>query len=120
MAADVWIPVRPPGIDKCPGAGLGRLDQVLAWTGSPSSALQAWALAQLRYPLGTIIRDTVEGVPVVARIECHFAYGANPSAPGQWHKGTSVYRPATRTPSGALAPMTAPTAGWPSAAAALT
>jgi hypothetical protein len=118
VPADVAIPLHPPGVARCPNVPLPRLGNVLPWTGAPSPALQAWALAQLRYPLGTIIRDTVAGAPVVARIECHYAYGAHPEAPGTWHKGASVYRPASYdATTGALVPISTAPAGWPSSAA---
>lgn len=117
MPAEVLTPLRAPGVERCAhGAGLGPLANVLAWPPSPppSLALQVWAREQLRHPLGTVIRDVVEGVPVVARIECHFSYGAHPELPGRWHRGTSVYRPAERGPSGELVALTSPPPGWPS------
>jgi len=110
VPADVSYPLHPPDVSQCPVA-LPKLDNVLPWTGAPPAALQTWAAAQLRFPLGTVIRDTVSGVPVVARIECHFAYGAHPEQPGSWHKGTSVYRPAQRDAAGNLVAMTTPPPG---------
>ena len=95
MAADVVIPLHPPAVGQCPNVALPRLANVLPWQGTALAALQAWASLQLRYPLGTVIRDTVDGTPVVARIECHYAYGAQPSKPGTWHKGTSIFHPAS-------------------------
>jgi hypothetical protein len=111
---DVWIPVSPPSLSRCPDLGLAPLANVVPWTGAPPATLQAWASAMLRYPLGTVIRDTVGGAPIVARIECHYGYGAHPEQPGTWHKGVSVYRPATLdASSGKLVPVTSPPAGWP-------
>lgn len=117
MPADVLLPARAPDVARCPNVGLGPLANVLPWTRTPSAALQAWARAQLVHPLGTIIRDVVDGAPVVARIECHFAYGADPSIPGHWHKGTSVYHAAERSgPGGALVALVVPPPDWPSSA----
>jgi len=111
VPAEVLVPVRPVGVDRCPDVGLPPLHNVGPWTGAPSTTLQAWAHEQLVHPLGTIIRDVVDGAPIVARIECHFAYGAHPEAPGHWHKGTSVYRPMQN----GVALMTPP-ADWPRSA----
>lgn len=117
MPADVSIPLHPPDVSGCPrGVPLPPLSSVVPWAGPPSPSLQAWAARQLGYPLGTVIRDTVDGLPVVARIECHFAYGAHPEQPGNWHKGTSVYRPAAPGPGGKLVALATPPDGWPSSA----
>ena len=113
MPADVSIPLRPPQVGQCPHAAMPPLSNVLPWSGPPPAGLQTWAAAQLVYPLGTVIRDTVGGLPVVARIECHYAFGAHPEAPGFWHKGTSVYRPAQRV-GAQLVALTTPPPGWPS------
>jgi hypothetical protein len=114
VPAEVIAPLRPPGVERCPNIGLSPLIGVLGWTAPPSLALQVWARAQLVHPLGTIVRDVVEGQPVIARIECHYAYGAHPDQAPQWHKGTSVYRPARRTEGGAMVAITTPPDGWPS------
>lgn len=95
MPAEIRIPPSPSPVAACPNVSLPDLGDTLPWTHN-TPGLQQWASAQLHYPIGTIIRDAIGGRPVIARIECHFKYGAHPEAPGNWHKGTSVYQPARR------------------------
>jgi hypothetical protein len=115
---DVWIPIHPPDVSQCPHVSLTPLANVVPWRGPPPPSLQAWAASLLKYPLGTVVRDTLAGLPIVARIECHDFYGAHPERPPTWHKGASVYRPAERDPStGRLTAVTSPSAGWPGSAA---
>jgi len=64
---------------------------VTRWKWPATPALTAWSEAQLKYPLGTIITDVVDGHPIVARIETHDAYGAHPEWAPKPHKGTSTY-----------------------------
>lgn len=92
------------------------MPDTVPWQAPVSQALTRWALDQLRHPLGAIVRDTVEGVPVVGRIECHFSYGAHPDQPGRWHKGTTLYHPAPLDPAtGHRTPLRTPPEGWPGA-----
>ncbi len=84
------------------------------WGGSPS--LTRWALDALKYPLGTIIMDTIDGHPVIVQIQTHGTYGAHPEWGTRPHKGTSVFvpvddagHPVKDPPDGwAVSPM----AGW--------
>jgi hypothetical protein len=110
---DVTLPLRAPDVSKCPIA-FPALASVLPWgSATASSALQAWASAQLKYPLGTTIRSTVDGLPVVGRVECHNYYGAHPELAPKWHKGVTLYRPATPDVTGKLVALVSPPAGWP-------
>jgi hypothetical protein len=115
---DVWIPIKPPSVGACPDVQLAPLASVVPWSGTAPANLQAWATAMLRYPLGTIIRDTVSGVPVVARLECHDYYGAHPELAPKWHKGVSLYRPAQADALGKLQPLLSPPPGWPGSSTA--
>jgi hypothetical protein len=74
--------------------------------GSPN--VTSWSRDQLRYPLGTIIADVIDGRPVIARIETHDYYGANPGLAPRPHKGTSLYALADSTG----APIETPPTGW--------
>jgi hypothetical protein len=114
MPADVWLPLRAADPSECPRVKLPAIADVLPWTGPTPTSLQVWAVKQLRYPLGTIIRDTVDGIAVVARIECHSWYGADPFRAPRWHKGTTLYRPAAVDASGKLVVLTSTPSGWPS------
>jgi hypothetical protein len=115
---DVWIPVKPPVVSSCPNVGFAPLVNVLPWSGVAPAALQTWSMAMLRFPLGTVIRDTVNGVPIVARLECHDRYMAHPELPPAWHKGVTLYRPAARDASGKLVALTSPPPGWPGSSSA--
>jgi hypothetical protein len=115
MPADIVIPPNPPAVASCPGVPMPDIGPVVSWSGPPAGVVQAWAVAQLHYPLGTVIRDSIEGQPVICRIECHFKYGAHPEAPGVWHKGASIYRPALQDrTTGKLTALRTMPADWPS------
>jgi len=116
VPAEILVPANPPTVAQCPGAAMPQIGDVAPW-GSASHIVQAWAVAQLHYPLGTVILDVVEGAPVICRIECHDTYGAHPNLPPAWHKGASLYRPAKKDQGGRLVAIHEPPAGWPSSAA---
>jgi hypothetical protein len=89
---------------------IGMAVKPWAWGSSPS--LTAWAQAQLRHPLGTIITDIVDGHPVVAQIQTHSDYGAHPDWAPTPHKGTSVFSPAIADAEGRLVAAMVPPPGW--------
>jgi len=117
MPWDVLLPVKPLPIGRCPNVPMPPLANVVPLAGAPSAAVQAWAKAILGFPLGTVVRDTVEGAPLVGRIECHDWYGADPSRPRQWHKGATIYRLATLDAAGKPSAVMVAPAGWPSSGA---
>ena len=80
------------------------------WPGSP--ALTKWSVDMLKYPLGTLIYDVVDGHPVLAQIQTHSWYGAHPDWPATPHKGTSVYVPTTVNASGKRVAISDPPDGW--------
>jgi hypothetical protein len=81
------------------------------WGGTPN--LMAWSLSKLKYPLGTIIYEVVDGHPVLAQIQTHYGYGAHPEWPDKAHKGTSVYVPVATDPqTGRSAPLRDAPEGW--------
>ena len=85
------------------------------WRGSP--ALTKWSIDMLRYPLGTLIMDVVDGHPVIAQIQTHSWYGAHPDWPSTPHKGTSVFVPTTVDASGKKVAVADPPDGWGEASA---
>lgn len=94
--------VEPPGspisVAQCArGLVFPPIPNVTAWQGPVPTWLQTWATAQLHYGIGTVVRDTVGGVPVVGRIECHTYYGGQPNRPATPHKGTTLYQPTSAT-----------------------
>lgn len=112
-ADDVTLPLRAPDVSQCP-IGFPPLANVLPWgSATASAALQAWAGAQLKYPLGTVIRSTVDGLPVVGRVECHNYYGAHPELAPKWHKGVTLFRPASPDVTGKLVALVSAPHGWP-------
>lgn len=112
--ADIWIPLNPPSVALCPNVSLPALSNVLPWPTPPSDTLKAWAAQFLNQPLGAVIRDTVEGLPVVARVECHSPDAKIP----QWHKGVTAYKPAVAGADGKLSALDVPPVGWPNSAIA--
>jgi hypothetical protein len=84
---------------------------VVSWPWGLTPSLQAWAEAQLHFPLGTVILDTVDGHPVIAQIQTHTGYGAHPEIPPTPHKGTSVFVPAVMS-GNAMVAVKDPPAGW--------
>jgi hypothetical protein len=113
---DVSIPLNAPPDSRCPNVTLPPLANVLRMTAAPTASQQAWASRQLGYPLGTVIRDTVDGVAIVGRLECHPTYGAHPELGTVWHRGVSLYVPASLDGSGKLVALPSPPAGWPRSA----
>src|SRR5271166_1989286 len=85
---------------------------VTSWPWPGSAALTKWSLDMLKYPLGTIITDVVDGHPVIAQIQTHSWYGAHPDWPATPHKGTSVFVPTTVDASGKKVAMADPPDGW--------
>jgi hypothetical protein len=94
--------------------GLPSLGQkVVSWPWGGTPHLTQWSLDALRYPLGTIIMDTIDGHPVIAQIQTHDTYGAHPEWGIKLHKGTSVYVPVTVDgSSGKEIAMRDPPEGW--------
>jgi len=109
-AEDVQLPLHPPDVARCPHVTYPALASVEPWRGSVAPEMHAWAQRQLVYPLGTVIRDTVAGRPVVGRVECHPPEKSIPV----WHKGVTIYTPLD--PSSGSPLMVAPP-GWPSSGA---
>jgi len=69
-------PSHPLGVLPCP-VDPPPPDGLKNWQGPVSPAVGAWAVHALHtYPIGTIIRDVVNGQPVAARIEYHTLQGA--------------------------------------------
>ena len=87
-------------------------EQVRSWPWGGTPNLTAWSLAQLKYPLGTVIYDVVDGYPVIAQIQTHPSYGAHPDWPDKPHKGTSVFVPVTTDENGHAVAMKVAPAGW--------
>jgi hypothetical protein len=74
--------------------GLPSLGQpVVSWPWGGTPHLTSWSVDALKYPLGTIIHDVVDGHPVIAQIQTHDTYGAHPEWGIKLHKGTSVFVP---------------------------
>lgn len=84
----VELPLHPHDPSECPNVDLGELAQIAPW-GMPSLGVQEWAGTLLVYPLGTVVRDVVDGEPIVGRLECHPPSTDIPRP----HKGVTVYRP---------------------------
>ena len=80
------------------------------WPGSPT--LTKWSVDMLKYPLGTLIYDVVDGHPVLAQIQTHSWYGAHPDWPATPHKGTSVFVPTTVNAAGKKVAIADPPDGW--------
>ena len=80
------------------------------WPGSPT--LTKWSVDMLKYPLGTLIYDVVDGHPVLAQIQTHSWYGAHPDWPATPHKGTSVFVPTTVNAAGKKVAVADPPDGW--------
>src|SRR5208282_3364100 len=85
---------------------------VTSWPWPGSVALTKWSVDMLKYPLGTLIYDVVDGHPVLAQIQTHTWYGAHPDWPATPHKGTSVFVPTTVDASGKKVAMADPPDGW--------
>jgi hypothetical protein len=85
---------------------------VASWPWPGSAALTKWSVDMLRYPLGTLIMDVVDGHPVVAQIQTHSWYGAHPDWPATPHKGTSVFVPTTVNAAGKKVAIADPPDGW--------
>ena len=85
---------------------------VTSWPWPGSTALTKWSVAMLKYPLGTLIMDVVDGHPVIAQIQTHSWYGAHPDWPSTSHKGTSVFGPTTINASGKKVAIADPPDGW--------
>jgi hypothetical protein len=85
---------------------------VTSWPWPGSTALTKWSVAMLKYPLGTLIMDVVDGHPVIAQIQTHSWYGAHPDWPSTPHKGTSVFVPTTINASGKKVAIADPPDGW--------
>jgi len=87
--------------------------QVASWPWGSSSALTKWSLDALKYPLGSILYDVVDGYPVLAQIQTHDRYGAHPEWGIKLHKGTSVFVPVGVDPkTGLTGPLKTPPSGW--------
>jgi hypothetical protein len=87
--------------------------KVVSWPWGGTPHLTQWSVEQLKFPLGTIIYDVVDGHPVLAQIQTHYSYGAHPDWPDKAHKGTSVFVPVTTDPSsGKSRAMHDPPEGW--------
>jgi hypothetical protein len=94
--------------------GLPSLGQkVVSWPWGGTPHLTSWSLDALKYPLGTIIIDTLDGHPIIAQIQTHDTYGAHPEWGVKLHKGTSVFVPvAVDGVSGKEIAMRDPPDGW--------
>jgi hypothetical protein len=87
--------------------------RVVSWPWGGTPHLTQWSLDALKYPLGTIILDTVDGHPVVAQIQTHDTYGAHPEWGVKLHKGTSVFVPTVVDgATGKFVAMRDPPDGW--------
>jgi hypothetical protein len=94
--------------------GLPSFDQkVVSWPWGGTPSLTKWSVDALKYPLGTIIVDVIDGHPVIAQIQTHDTYGAHPEWGIKLHKGTSVYVPTvTDGESGKTVAMRDAPDGW--------
>ena len=75
--------------DKLPAINIPTTPIPKEW--GPVPGLRAWSVKALSLPLGTIIQDVIDGRPIVAQVQTHYAYGAHPEWPAKPHKGTSVF-----------------------------
>jgi hypothetical protein len=96
---------------------LGEPPPVLSWNTvrwpwGPSQELTEWSEKALRFPLGTIIEETIAGHPAVIQIQTHDKYGAHPDWPAKPHKGTSVFALAAHNDAGQLCAVVDPPDGW--------
>jgi hypothetical protein len=93
---------------------------VRSWPWGSTPSLAKWSVEMLKYPLGTLIYDVVDGFPVLAQIQTHDTYGAHPEYGVKPHKGTSVYVPVSPDPTtGKPTAMRTPPEGWGSPDAAV-
>jgi hypothetical protein len=87
--------------------------RVVSWPWGNTPNLSQWASGQLKYPLGTIIYDVVDGFPVIAQIQTHDTYGAHPEWGVKLHRGTSVFVPVEiDTATGKAVAIKDPPEGW--------
>jgi hypothetical protein len=106
--------VKSPSREFRLGEKLPPIPQkVVSWPWGSTPSLTQWSLDQLKYPLGTIIHDVVDGHPVIAQIQTHSYYGAHPDWSNKPHKGTSVFVPVARDEgSGKMVALRDPPDGW--------
>jgi hypothetical protein len=107
-APEVTLPTQTASLDDCPDAALGHLVKTVPWSGAVSSFLAMWGGAWSALPLGTIVRDVVDGMPVLGRVECRQAFGG-----GAYRNGIVLYRPGQPNARGELQALMSPPAGWP-------
>ena len=81
-----------------------------------SKPILAWARANLKYPMGTIVQANVAGQSVIARLECHYHPPGGAVKPWGPHKGCTIYWPT----SGITPGITYPTSGTDMGAVAST
>ena len=91
--------------------------KVVSWPWGGTPHLTKWSVDALKYPLGTIIIDTIDGHPVIAQIQTHDTYGAHPEWGVKLHNGTSVFVPVAEDGRTALRDPpegwgVSPMAGW--------
>lgn len=86
--------------------------KVANWPWGNTPSLTKWSLDALKYPLGTIILDTIDGHPVIVQIQTHDRYGAHPEWGIKLHKGTSVFVPVTTDDAGRPVAVRDPPNGW--------
>ena len=90
--------------------------KVVSWPWGGTPHLTKWSVDALKYPLGTLIIDTIDGHPVIAQIQTHDTYGAHPEWGVKLHKGTSVFVPVSAEGTAMRDPpegwAVSPMAGW--------
>lgn len=105
--------VKTPDRTYALGETLPPIGQrVVSWPWASSRALTDWSIAALKYPLGAIIYDVVDGHPVIAQLQTHDSYGAHPEWGTKLHKGTSVFVPVSVDSAGHPSPLSTPPDGW--------
>jgi hypothetical protein len=106
---NVRQPARPYRLGE-PPPPLGR--NVVRWPWKPSEDLTEISEKALRFPLGTVIEETIDGHPAVIQLQTHDKYGARPDLPAKPHKGVSVFALAAHNDRGQLCAVIDPPAGW--------
>lgn len=105
---EVWLPLT--AASRCP-AQLPPIAARVTPIHPPFSPLiTQWSERFASYPIGTMVADTVAGLPLLARVECIWMSGGDPYAQqGAWQKGVGLYAP---TDANGQA-LSTPPAGWP-------
>jgi hypothetical protein len=83
---------------------------------SVSTDILAWARANLKYSLGTLVVANVGGEDVIARLETHYHPPGGPIQPWGCHRGCTIYAPTAPLDSsqyGVFPPTSGTTGSYP-------